>query len=166
MWLGRQRFSPHVSWSQVLAKGFLGFDVPVAVAFIERVRAIADYIRAQSDGAAAFFARPALGTSQKMHSNSLRAVTLVNHQATDFGTRVRFDHAIDKHREPSCKLTADLRYEHSVFVRMLHASEPFGNFIRGRRIAELAGKFRDSRVISRPGFANLARKFFRGTARR
>ena len=139
LWRASRRVSLLFGWSQVLAKGFLGFDVPVAEAFVERVRAIADYIRAQSDGAAAFFARPALGTSKKMHSDSLRAVMLVNHQAADLGARVRFDHAIDKHCEPSCKLTADLRYEHSVFVRMLHASEPFGNFIRGRRIAKLAG---------------------------
>jgi hypothetical protein len=74
-----------------------------------------------------------------MHSDPLRAVAFVNHETADFGARVRFHHAIDEHREPSCKVTADLRYEHSVFVRMLHAIEPLGNFIRGRRIAELAG---------------------------
>ena len=139
LWRASRRVSLLFGWSQVFAEGFLGFDVPVAVAFIEGVRAIADHVRAEPQGAAAFFARPALGTGQKMHSGPLRAVMLVNHQAADFGARVRFDYAIDKHREPSCKLTADLRYEHSVFVRMLHASEPFGNFIRGRRIAELAG---------------------------
>src|ERR1700683_886491 len=108
-----RRVSLLFGWSQIFAEGFLGFDVPVAVAFIERVRAIADHVRAQSDGAAAFFARPALGTSEKMHPDSLRAVMLVNHKAADFGARVRFHHAIDEHREPSCKVTADLRYERS-----------------------------------------------------
>src|ERR1700685_3652177 len=85
LWRASRRVSLLFGCSQVFAEGFLRFDVVIAEAFVERVRAIADYVRTQSDGAAAFFPRPALGTSQKMHSNSLRAVALVNHQAADLG---------------------------------------------------------------------------------
>jgi len=44
--------------SQLLAESFLRLDVRVAVALVECVRPVADYVRAQADGVAAVFARP------------------------------------------------------------------------------------------------------------
>src|ERR1700733_9248783 len=65
------RFSTLFGWSQIFPEGFLRFKVLVAVSFVECMRAIANHIRAQTNRAAAFFARPTLATGEKTPSGSL-----------------------------------------------------------------------------------------------
>src|ERR1700693_1831034 len=93
-----------LSWlrpSQVLAEGLLRFAVRIAVTLIEGVGTVADYIRAQADCAAGFFARPALGAFKKMKPDSLRAAPLVNNQTADFSPRVRLHRSADVDSQPA-----------------------------------------------------------------
>ena len=92
---------------KIFAEGFLRFGVLIAVTFIEGVGAVADYIRAQADRAAAFFAGPPLRASKKMQSDLLRPITLVNNEAANLGARVGFHHSIDKHCKPSYEFATE-----------------------------------------------------------
>lgn len=49
---------------EIFAEGLLRFRMLIAVMFIEGVGTVADYVRAQADCAAAFFARPLLGSDE------------------------------------------------------------------------------------------------------
>jgi hypothetical protein len=107
---------------KIFAEGLLRFRMPIAVTFIEGVGAVADYVRAQADCVAAFFARPALRASKKMQSDLLRPITLVDNKPANFRSRVCLHHATHIDSQPAGHFAAELRDENCMVVRVLYAS--------------------------------------------
>jgi hypothetical protein len=58
-------------------------DVPVSLSSVERVRTLADHVRADAQRAAAGAAGPLLGRSQQPRSDAVPALRLVDDETRD-----------------------------------------------------------------------------------
>src|SRR5579863_5664573 len=140
---------------ELLAEGFLGLEVPVAVPLVERMRPIADYIGTQADGGAAALARPFLGAREQALADALRAIALVHHQAANFCAGGGLHGAINENRDPAGDFAIfEFSDEDRVVWGAARTVQAPRDFFRRRRIRQLPCEFGDTREVrlSRPAY--------------
>src|SRR6266446_2352806 len=80
-----------VSKLQRFAKRFLRFVMFVTVAFVELVRALADYVRSHRHPLTAMLARPILGDGQQQSACAQAALPFCDNQTIHFRSDLHFE---------------------------------------------------------------------------
>src|SRR5216684_3013297 len=124
----------------------------VAVAFVEFVCALADYIGTDRYVFAAVLARPIFRGGQQPRARSQAALPFGNDQSVHFRADFAFKKHVSAHVQPADhSVFCGIRNKYGVLRRGLDSPQPFADLCCSRRISQLAGQRRELRRIGSPG---------------